>query len=179
MAVVPESAQLHYLHKSCGQLDSPFPIISCHNVFIFPGVPQYLRRGFIHLEYLFWNPDRQFYSEDVLIRRGEVSLIPILNRAVDSFKNEVAFGSYPQVCSDSTSCTKLTMESFNQKKLDEAREFFRASLPAGSVLEIHDDELVEYAVDKTTRLMSAPLESLQPCEKAIRTPVEQAMQVGY
>jgi FAD synthetase len=37
MALVPESAQLHYLHKSSGLLDSPFPVISCHNVFIFPG----------------------------------------------------------------------------------------------------------------------------------------------
>ena len=82
-----------------------------------------------------------------------------------------------QVCSDSTSCTKLTMESFNQRKIDEAREFFRSLLPPGSVLEIHDEELLEYAADRIARLLSADESALAPCEKAIKAPIEEAMKV--
>ncbi|CAG0915593.1 unnamed protein product, partial [Notodromas monacha] len=168
MADVPESAQLHFLHKSCGQLDSPFPVISCHNVFIFPGVPEYLRRGFLNLEYLFCNPDRQFFSQDILVKMTEVALIPVLNKALERFRGSI---NGP----DPIPCTRLSIESFDHEKIDCAKEFFRQELPDGLVSDVGDDELIEETASKMASVINTSEGNLPACECSFKVPIEKAM----
>ncbi len=86
MAEIPEGAEIIDL-KNTG-----FPIVSFRNVFIFPGIPQYLTKKFSAIRERFrCSP---FYLKRIYLCAMESEIAEILNLVVAE-NNEVAFGSYP------------------------------------------------------------------------------------
>ena len=86
MAEVPDGAEL----VSNGTLS--FPLIKIRNVFIFPGIPQLLRKKFFAIENLFNGP--HFHIKRIYLSESESLLAPVLNDVVKRYKN-VKIGSYP------------------------------------------------------------------------------------
>lgn len=86
MAEIPEGAEIIDL-KNTG-----FPIVSFRNVFIFPGIPQYLTKKFSAIRERFrCSP---FYLKRIYLCAMESEIAEILNLVVAE-NSEVAFGSYP------------------------------------------------------------------------------------
>lgn len=110
MAEVPEGAEL----ISDGTLT--FPLIKFRNVFIFPGIPQLLRKKFLAIETLFNEP--LISLKKVYLNESESRVAPVLNRIVKIYGN-VKIGSYPIIDSDEYS-VMVTLESLDQSILEEA-----------------------------------------------------------
>ncbi|MEW6052662.1 MAG: molybdopterin-binding protein [Nitrospirota bacterium] len=110
MAEVPEGAEL----ISDGTLT--FPLIKFRNVFIFPGIPQLLRKKFLAIETLFNEP--LISLKKVYLNESESRVAPVLNRIVKIYGN-VKIGSYPIIDSDEYS-VMVTLESLDQSSLEEA-----------------------------------------------------------
>ncbi|XP_032792373.2 FAD synthase isoform X3 [Daphnia magna] len=140
MALVPASSRLHHANGV-----SVFPMVQVNNVYIMPGIPQYLKRCCRHLEILARNPDYAFLTNEIYVQTDEVRLAPILNAAVKQFGAHVSFGSYP-VIGHSYYRTKLTMESTNQARLDAAYQYLSSELPADSIVS-YDPMAIERAAE--------------------------------
>jgi FAD synthetase len=88
MAVVPEGTQI-IIHEGIR-----FPVMTFRNIFILPGIPEYLREKFAVIRERFRSSSyclRKFF-----INAEESDITSILNSAV-SENPEVSFGSYPVV----------------------------------------------------------------------------------
>ena len=141
MAQVPESSTLlNPVKKKNQSKNYSMPIIKINNVFVFPGIPQYFEHMVNNLEHLLANPDGdKFHNREIFIDREELEIIPVLNTAVEKFKNSVVFGSYPELGKE-TYCTKITLESRSSEFVDEAEKYLQEQLPRGSV--VHPMEVV-------------------------------------
>ncbi len=138
MALVPATSRLHHANGI-----SVFPMVQVNNVYIMPGIPQYMKRCCRHLETLARNADLTFLSSEIYVQTDEVRLAPILNAAVKKHGVDVSFGSYP-VIGHSYYRTKLTMESTDPARLDAARQHLSAELPADSIVP-YDPKAIERA----------------------------------
>jgi FAD synthetase len=118
-------------------------MVQVNNVYVMPGIPQYMKRCCRHLETLARNPDRTFLSSEIYMQADEVRLAPILNASVKEFGSHVSFGSYP-VIGHSYYRTKLTMESTDPAKLDAAHQHLSAELPADCIVP-YDPKAIERA----------------------------------
>lgn len=89
---VPKSAKLTFgdnPHKH-------YPNISIKNVYIFPGIPQFLEKLFTCLGSKLFQSEQKFFKKIVLFNVTEKQIVSILNQLVAEFPN-VIFGSYPVV----------------------------------------------------------------------------------
>jgi len=134
MALVPASSQLHFLRREDGSLVSKIPLVQAENVVIFPGIPQFLQRGAALLDSICQNGSgRQFYTRVIYLKKDEWNIAPVLNAAVAKFAGQVTFGSYP-VVDNSCYFTRLTMESTDQLRADEAYHHLVNRLPTDSIV---------------------------------------------
>lgn len=101
MADVPEGARL------VGGKGLWFPVIAVENVYIFPGVPEILRRKFERIKEMF--REEPFHLREVFLRADEGQIAPILHRVLVDFP-ELLLGSYPHFDNPEYSI-KLTLES--------------------------------------------------------------------
>jgi FAD synthetase len=166
MAQMPETAKLFFDPNLPNY--SSFPIVVVHNVYIFPGIPQYLQRMFPRLESLLRSnkDDVQFHSRVVYVARDEMSITPQLNEAVAKYKT-VIFGSYP-VIDNLYYSTRLTMESTSAEQAEEAQSFLADKLPEGSLID-YDSQPLETAADKVYAIVS---DETHPLHVPVRTAVE-------
>lgn len=65
-------------------------------MFIFPGIPELLRKSFNHLGHELFSSGRIFYTECVCFNAQENQLVEALNVVVAEFP-DVQFGSYPKL----------------------------------------------------------------------------------
>jgi len=165
MALVPACSQLHF-----SPAISRFPMVQAKNVFIFPGIPQYLRRGSDHLDSLCRNPDRQYYSRYIYLSKDEVSLAPVLNSAVKQFKDQVIFGSYP-VVDHNYFTTQVTMESANQSSVDQAHQYLTSQIPSSDVID-YDPDAIAHATQSIQDIINDSAKSNQ-----LHLPVSSSFQV--
>jgi molybdenum cofactor synthesis domain-containing protein len=87
MALLPESAKLHW------EEGLKFPLVTAHNVVIFPGVPSFLRIKFeAGAHYWVGEP---FHLAQVLSWRSEVEIADILSEAQARWPG-LSVGSYPR-----------------------------------------------------------------------------------
>lgn len=86
MAEVPDGAEI------IGLEDMLFPLISFKNIFIFPGIPEYLKDKFSLIKERFRSS--AFYLKRFFLNANESDIAAILN-AVVAENQEVCFGSYP------------------------------------------------------------------------------------
>ena len=128
MARVPSSVKLSYDKDSSGK-SSCFPLISAHNVYIFPGVPQFLEKEFGVLEnLLISNSKKRFFLRKIYLSADETAIASILDEVDEKFKGIVHLGSYPNVCNQEFK-VKLTVESDSVEGLEEAWHYLLARLP--------------------------------------------------
>jgi len=110
MAEVPDGAEL------VSDETLSFPLIKFRNIFIFPGIPQLLRKKFFALEKIFHEP--LIHLKKVYLNESESKVAPILNEVVKRYAN-VKIGSYPVVDNRDYSLV-ITLESLDNESLTEA-----------------------------------------------------------
>lgn len=131
MAEIPEGAEL------LGCEDLTFPLIKIRNVFIFPGIPELLRKKFRAIENSFSGPRiflRKIYSSE-----AESVLASYLNEVVGLYR-DVKIGSYP-VADTRDYSVMVTMESTDEEKLDAAMQFLLGRVPKEKIVRAGDQEL--------------------------------------
>ena len=148
MANVPSSVKLVYGKDSAGK-PSTYPLISARNVYIFPGVPQFLEKEFEVLESLLRDNDfKRFFLRKIYLSAEETSIAAILKEADEKFKGRVHLGSYPDFCNRGFK-VKLTLESEHKSHLDEAWRFLLERLPKGIVVKTeHEDQDATHGTGK-------------------------------
>ncbi|XP_076035899.1 FAD synthase-like [Oratosquilla oratoria] len=140
MAHVPESAVLHYGEDKIKGIKSVYPVVSVRNVTIFPGVPHLLQRGFDLLgKTLFYRPGVGFHVRKLFLAEDEVAFATTLNETVKEFPN-VAFGSYPKLF-HSYYKTKITMEAFEPRLVEEAEAALRRKIGKDAIIEYNPDTI--------------------------------------
>lgn len=126
MARVPAGAQL---------LDSGdlwFPLVVVKNVYIFPGVPELLRKKFESSRERFRGIP--FVLKKVFVRQRESEIAPILNELLQKYP-ELLLGSYPRIGQESFH-VMLTLESRDPGYVQDALEELLTKLPEGAIYKV-------------------------------------------
>jgi molybdenum cofactor synthesis domain-containing protein len=118
MADIPEGARL------VGGKGLWFPVIAVENVFIFPGVPEILRRKFERIKEMF--REAPFHLREVYLRADEGHIAAILHGVLAAYP-ELLLGSYPYFDNPVYSI-KLTLESKDVGYLENAHSLLLAEL---------------------------------------------------
>jgi FAD synthetase len=106
-----------------------FPVIVVENVYIFPGIPELLRKKFESIRQRFRGVP--FMLKRVYVRQRESDIAPSLNGLLLEFP-ELLLGSYPRV-GEREFHVLLTLESRDAGYLQRALDSLLARLPAGAV----------------------------------------------
>jgi molybdenum cofactor synthesis domain-containing protein len=110
MADIPEGARL------VGGKGMWFPVVAVENVYIFPGVPEILKKKFEHIKETF--REAPFHLREVFLKADEGQIAAALHRVVADFP-ELLLGSYPYFDNRPYSI-KLTLESKDAVYVDRA-----------------------------------------------------------
>ncbi|HEX8949527.1 MAG TPA: competence/damage-inducible protein A [Dissulfurispiraceae bacterium] len=129
MAEVPEGAEL--LDEG-GQI---FPLIKFRNVFIFPGIPELLRKKFHAVEWRFRGP--KIFLRKVYFKGWESALAPYLDEIVALGGMKV--GSYPVIDNEEYS-VMVTLESLDEEALDAAVRLLLSRVPADKIVRVDGAE---------------------------------------
>ena len=95
-----------------------FPVIAVENVYIFPGVPEILRRKFERIKEMF--REAPFHLREIYLRADEGQIAGILHHLLADFP-DLMLGSYPYFDNPVYSI-KLTLESKDASYLDRAHQ---------------------------------------------------------
>lgn len=118
MADIPGGARL------IGGKGQWFPTIAVENVYIFPGVPEILRRKFERIKEMF--RDAPFHLREIYLQADEGQIADTLHRVLAEFP-ELLLGSYPYFDNPVYSI-KLTLESKDAAYVEEAHAMLLAEL---------------------------------------------------
>lgn len=124
MAEVPDGAEL----VNDGTL--AFPLIKFKNIFIFPGIPEFLRKKFSVIVNLFHEP--QILMKKVYVNENESTIASILNEILTDL-NDVKIGSYP-VVDNRDYQVMITFESLHEALLDSAVRMLLERLPQEKIV---------------------------------------------
>lgn len=124
MAEVPEGAEL------ISDEILTFPLIRFRNIFIFPGIPELLRKKFRAIENLFDEP--ALLLKKVYLDEYESDVAPLLNEVVRDH-HDVKIGSYPFV-DNRDYRLMVTFESPDQERLNSAVTHLLSRLPKERVV---------------------------------------------
>ncbi len=124
MTKVPDGSYVEYNEKM------RFPIVSFNNIYIFPGIPEYIRNKFAVIKEKFRST--AFYLNRLYLNCHESVIAEILNKVV-SENNEVAFGSYP-VLGQSDYRVIITAESKSEDSLKQALFSLMETLPSDVIV---------------------------------------------
>jgi len=124
MAEVPEGAEVVDFGNA------RFPLVVFRNIFIFPGIPKYLREKFSLIKERFRCP--AIYLKKLFLDAEESEIAPMLGRVVDGHR-DVSFGSYP-VLDNPEYKIVITAESRSAESLNVAVEELLALLPGRDIV---------------------------------------------
>lgn len=131
MAKLPPSTDLLYCKDT---QTNPFPVIRVRNVYVFPGVPDFLEKNFEGIKHVFSDlTSNKFHLCFIYLSTGETEVAHILDDVHESFKDSVQLGSYPDF-SDQGYQVKLSVESESEDKWKAACKCLLEKLPPGSVI---------------------------------------------
>ncbi|KAH0515212.1 FAD synthase [Microtus ochrogaster] len=133
LSMVPSSARLHYGTDPRTGQPFRFPLVSVRNVYLFPGIPELLRRALEGLKELFQNTAVQFHVKELYVAASEGSIAPILTEAQAHFGRKLSLGSYPDWGSNYYQ-VKLILDSKEKEPLEECLAYLTAHLPQGSLV---------------------------------------------
>ncbi|XP_019877956.2 FAD synthase isoform X1 [Aethina tumida] len=129
LAKVPSDAKLNY---SQSEMKVKYPIISVHNVYIFPGIPQFLEHAFTAAGDQLFKSDNKFYTMYVFCNTTEDKLTQALNSVVKMYP-KVQFGSYPSI-NNSIYKVKITVESNQANLTKEAHDKLILAIPQNFIV---------------------------------------------
>jgi molybdenum cofactor synthesis domain-containing protein len=126
MAEVPEGADVVF-HN-----DLRFPVITFKNIFIFPGIPEYLKRKFTLIK------DRlgstPYHLRRIFLKAHESEIAEALNSFVDE-NTDVTVGSYPVVHNPDYRVV-LTLESKSSERLNIALDVLKSRLSDHKIVRV-------------------------------------------
>jgi molybdenum cofactor synthesis domain-containing protein len=109
-----------------------FPILQYRNIYIYPGVPKFLRRQFlISLQNIQGSPA---FLAKVYLKEHESDVAPFLNQVVEDHR-DIRIGSYPVVGKDRC-LLLLTLESQNKLDLDNTLSSLISHFPGGKIVRV-------------------------------------------
>jgi molybdenum cofactor synthesis domain-containing protein len=126
MAEVPDGSRL------VGEGDISFPVLAYENIFIFPGVPEAVRRKFARISEQF--REAPYVLRRIYLRCDEGEIAADLYRALDRFP-ALQLGSYP-ILHNSDHNVLLTLESKQADEVDAALRFLLDCLPTSMVVRV-------------------------------------------
>jgi len=128
MAEVPEGAEL----VNDGTL--VFPLIKFKNIFIFPGIPEFLRKKFAAIVNLFHEPP--IFIKKIYVNENEPRVAAILNEILNHL-TDIKIGSYP-VVDNRDYQVMVTIESLHKEPLESAVRMFLERLPKDKFVRTED-----------------------------------------
>jgi len=162
LALIPTQSKLNFgVDKVTGK-ETWYPLVSVRNVFLFPGVPDLLRKAFTNLGSGLLGAGLRRVTAEVYLAQEEVAVTAELNRLVAAHP-AVQFGCYPCWLGQHYR-TKVTMEAATREQVDRARDAIQHLDPV-----TFDPRPVEDAWDK--------LQGFLAREPNMRGPVEEALAV--
>ncbi|UCG77545.1 MAG: competence/damage-inducible protein A [Nitrospirota bacterium] len=126
MSEIPEGATL------LNENGLKFPLIEFRNVFIFPGIPEYLKTKFEAIKERF--RDKPFYVRKIFVKMHESDIAPLLEETLSKYDG-IKIGSYPKVEKDGYSI-KITIESKDRDSSDSALEHLKAKVDGSSIIKV-------------------------------------------
>lgn len=126
MTEVPEGAEVIVWENM------RFPLVSFKNVFIFPGIPEYLKNKFSLIKEVF--SSSPFYLKRLFLNAHEYEIAGVLNLAVAE-NTDVTFGSYPAVGNPEYSVV-VTVESKSDASLNKALDWLMSRLPENMLVRV-------------------------------------------
>lgn len=75
-------------------MKAKYPLVNVKNVYIFPGIPQLMKRAFELFGGFCFSSKLTFHKKEIYLNVSEANIVRILNEVVLKFPN-VVFGSYP------------------------------------------------------------------------------------
>lgn len=126
MAEMPEGGEL------VGEGDLNFPVVAFRNVYIFPGIPDVVRRKFERIRDRF--REQPYVLRRVFLRCDEGQIAGDLNDVLGHFP-ELELGSYP-ILHNPDHNVELTLESKSVEYVEQALRFLLDRLPAQAIVRI-------------------------------------------
>ncbi|MDH4028268.1 MAG: molybdopterin-binding protein [Nitrospirota bacterium] len=126
MTFVPEGSRIDYNENS------RFPVVSFKNIYIFPGIPDYIKNKFYLIKERFRTS--AFYLKKVYLNCHESDIAETLNRVVES-NRDVTFGSYP-VIGKPEYRVMLTAEARSDSPLKKALDELLREIPGNLVVRV-------------------------------------------
>lgn len=126
MALIPEGSEI----IDFGSLR--FPLVRFRNIYIFPGIPEYLRDRFTAIRERFRSTS--YFGKRVYLDANESDIAEILNGAVAGH-GDVSFGSYPVLHNPDFKII-ITADSKSKDSLQKAVDAFLGSLPDRIVVRV-------------------------------------------
>ncbi|XP_043117503.1 FAD synthase isoform X2 [Puntigrus tetrazona] len=138
LAMVPASAKLNFgIDPQTGQ-QNRFPLVSVHNVYIFPGIPSLLEKTFNGLTHLFSGSGTTFHTHEVFVNADETDIALCLTKLQAGWGKRVSLGSYPDWLSNYHR-VRLVLDSDSAEEVERARTQLIKELPEGSVVPLVTD----------------------------------------
>jgi molybdenum cofactor synthesis domain-containing protein len=126
MAEVPEGSELIM------EEGLTFPVVVVENIYIFPGIPEILRKKFEAIKRRFG--DEPFFMKQIFVDAWEVDITHHLNQLLEIFP-KLLLGSYPEL-NNVEYKVKLTLESKDKDYLEQAFQQLVILLPKDSIIRI-------------------------------------------
>lgn len=126
MTMVPEGSKLTFSENS------RFPLVSFRNIYIFPGIPEYVRSKFPQIREIF--RAKAFNLKRLFLDCHEADIAETLNSVVEKY-DDVIFGSYP-VLGEPDYRVILTAESKSEDSLERSLDELVKSLPGEIIVRI-------------------------------------------
>ena len=126
MAEVPEGSEL------VGAGNLPFPVVAVRNVYIFPGIPETVRRKFERIRERF--REQPYVLRRVFLRCDEGEIADDLQHVLQRFP-ALQLGSYP-ILDNPDHSVVLTLESKSAEYVEQALRSLLHLLPAESVVRV-------------------------------------------
>lgn len=138
LATIPVSAKLNFgTDPQTGRLNR-YPLVSVHNVYMFPGIPSLLERTFNGLTHLFSGSGITFHTREVFVNEDETEIAPVLTKLQAGWGKRVSLGSYPDWLSNYHR-VRLVLDSENGDEVERAHAQLIEELPEGSVVSLVTD----------------------------------------
>lgn len=180
MALIPQSSKLIYilpkeekiLDQKCNGLQEEalipnkksFPVVQVRNVYVLPGMMEWLEHAFDQLQKIFENPNVNIYTMNMFLMCSEVNILTELSKAVAKFHSQVLFGSYPSSSTNKDFVTEIILESTSIDDVTSAYSYLKSLLPENFVndeLQCKDADLVTYLTNGNKSLSNVLRNSLK------------------
>ena len=126
MAEIPEGGEL------AGEGDMAFPVVTFRNVYIFPGIPEAVRRKFERIRERF--REQPYVLRRVFLRCDEGEIAEDLTQVLSRFGG-LQLGSYPILHAPDHNVV-LTLESKSAEEVEQALRLLLDRLPAQAVVRV-------------------------------------------